>query len=410
MFKVAYRCRICRGESLWEFLDLGDQPPSNSLVRATDLAAPEGRYPLRVCACTDCGLVQLTHVVHHSILFPADYVYRTAVSAAMTRHFAALAGEVADRFVPAGGLVVEIGSNDGTLLRSLLGRGLRVLGIDPARDIASEATASGVPTLPEFFGATIGESVRREHGAASAIHANNVLAHIDDAHSVLRGVRALLADDGVFVVEAPYVVDMLEHSEFDTIYHEHVSYLGVSSLVRLFGEHGLDVFEVQRQAVHGGTIRVFGGHAGRRAKDPSVDQHVELEKRIGITSAATLTKFARQAASLRKSLVELVDDLRSNGKRVVGYTAPAKGNVLLNYCGLGADRIEYLADATPSKQGLFSPGMRIPIVTPEHFRSDRADYALLLAWNHREEIIAKESDFRARGGRFIVPLPKFEVV
>ena len=410
MFKTVNRCRICRGENLWEFLDLGDQPPSNALIRPAKLSEPEGKYPLRVCACTDCELVQLTHIVHSALLFPADYVYRTAVSAAMTRHFAELAREVADRFVPKNGLVVEIGSNDGTLLRSLLGRDVRVLGVDPAEDIAREATASGVPTLAEFFTTSSAEKIRREHGPASALHANNVLAHVDDVHDVVRGVRTLLADDGVFVVEAPYVVDMLEHSEFDTIYHEHMSYLGVAPLVRLFGEHDLDVFEVQRSAVHGGTMRVFGAPKGRRPLHGSVAEHLALEARVGVTKPKTLTGFARKAATLREELCRLVAELRSQGKRVVGYTAPAKGNVLLNYCRLGADKIEYLADATAAKQGLYSPGMRIPIVSPDQFHADSADYAILFAWNHRDEILAKEAPFRARGGKFIVPLPKFEVL
>lgn len=410
MFKVASRCRVCRGENLWEFLDLGDQPPSNALLRPAQALEHEPKYPLRVAACTDCDLIQLTHVVAPALLFPADYVYRSSVSAAMTAHFAALAREVADRFVPKNGLVVEIGSNDGTLLRSLLGRDLRVLGVDPARNLALEATASGVPTLPEFFNAAVGEAIRREHGPASAIHANNVMAHVDDVHGVVKGVAALLAEDGVFVVEAPYAVDMLEHSEFDTIYHEHMSYVAVGPFARLFREHGLEVIEVQHQAVHGGTIRVFAAPAGRRPVHPSVGEHLDLEKRIGLSSPETLTSFARRAANLRRTLCALVDDVRATGKRVVGYTAPAKGNVLLNYCRLGPDRIEYLADATPAKQGLLSPGMHIPIVPPDHFRADRADYAILLAWNHRAEILAKESEFRARGGKFIVPLPTFEVV
>ncbi len=410
MFKQVARCRICRGEDLWEFLDLGDQPPSNALLRAEDLAAPEPRYPLRVATCRTCELAQLTHVVAPEILFQQNYVYHSSVSAAMTRHFAALAAEVARRFVPAGGLVVELGSNDGILLRSLLGQDLRVLGIDPASNLAAKATESGVPTLPAFFTRELAVKVRSEHGPASAMHANNVFAHIDDLHDVMRGVDALLADEGAFVIEAPYLVDLLQHGEFDTIYHEHVSYFGVRPFTHLFEQYGFEVFEVQRQPVHGGTIRVFGGRRGAHPVHASVAELLDLERTLGVARPETLAAFARKVAALRVSLRGLVANLRAQGKRVVGYTAPAKGNVLLNYCGLGPSELDYLADATPAKQGMYSPGVRIPIRSPEHFHEDRPDYALLLAWNHRAEVLAKESAFREAGGKFILPLPQLEIV
>ena len=404
-------CRICGASSLSKFLDLGEQPPANALLRKEELSLPEARFPLALSHCSGCELIQTTHVVSPELLF-RNYVYFSSVSEAMAKHFASYAADVADRFVPRDGLVMELGSNDGILLRTLLGRPLRVLGVDPARNVAEVARERGVPTIADFFGESLAKQIRAEHGRASAVIANNVIAHIDDLDSVMRGLDVVLDDQGVFVMEAPYVVPFLENLEFDTVYHEHLSYFGVRPLDHLFRRFGFEVFEVRDQTVHGGTVRVFARRirAGAPAIDASVQKHFDRERDAGTADRARLAEFARRVASLRDDIRALVTKLRAEGKRVVGYTAPAKGNVLLNYCALGPDSIAYLADATPAKQGLFSPGMHIPICTPEHFRADRPDYALLLAWNHRDEILQKERAFRDAGGKFILPLPKLEVV
>jgi SAM-dependent methyltransferase len=404
-------CRVCGGSELSTFLDLGAQPPANALLREDELRRPEPQYPLALMRCAECELIQLTHTVDPDLLFK-DYKYFSSVSDTMARHFAALATHVADRFVPPDGLVVELGSNDGILLRSLLGRKVRILGVDPAETVAEAARQRGVPTIADYFTEALAKRIVSEHGQASAVHANNVFAHIDDLDQVMRGVSHLLSDQGAFVIEAPYVVDFLEHLEFDTVYHEHVSYLGVRPLTVLFGRYGFEVFEVQKQAVHGGTIRVFA----RKRRDgappihPSVADCLALEMRAGTSDPARLDAFARRVAALRAQLCELVGRLRAQGKRVAGYTAPAKATVLLNYCGFTSQDIAYLADATPAKQGLYVPGVRIPIRTPEFFRQDCPDYALLSAWNHRSEILAKESAYREGGGRFIIPIPGVEVV
>ncbi|MBX7114269.1 MAG: class I SAM-dependent methyltransferase [Myxococcaceae bacterium] len=404
-------CRVCHGSSLELFLDLGDQPPANALLTREELAGPEPKFPLALNSCRTCGQMQTTHVVSADMLF-RNYVYFSSVSQAMATHFGAYAKDVADRFVPRDGLVVEIGSNDGILLKTLLGRPLRVLGVDPARNVAEVARQNGVPTLAEFFNRETATAVRKEHGPASAVIANNVFAHIDDLDSVMQGLDALLSDDGVFVTESPYVVPFLEHLEFDTVYHEHVSYWGVGPLEHLFNRFGFEVFDVWDQPVHGGTIRTFArrkAHA-KTPKAASVAEHLALEAKVGIGRADTLKKFARDVAALREKLTGLVQKLTADGKRVVGYTAPAKGNVLLNYCNLGPKSLAYLADATPAKQGLFNPGMHIPIQSPEHFRADKPDYAVLLAWNHQVEILEKEKAWRAQGGKFIIPVPDVDVV
>lgn len=409
LVRAVQQCRVCLGTDLRPFLDLGEQPPANALLTEEGLRTVEQKFPLALCYCASCELIQLTHVVAASTLFE-HYVYFSSVSAKMAEHFAALADEVATRFVPKNGLCVELGSNDGILLRSLLGRELRVLGVDPASTVGDAAREQGVPTVTDYFCERVAREIRDEHGPASAMFANNVFAHIDDLHDVMRGVRHLLADDGVFEIEAPYVLDFLEHLEFDTVYHEHLSYLGVKPLCRLFEQFGLEVFEVSRQPVHGGTVRVFGRkqRAGNPPVHPSVAALIALEDQENI-GPARLARFANDVRALRESLISTVRELKAAGKRVVGYTAPAKGMVLLNYCGLGPDDVEYLADATPAKQGRYACGVRIPIKSPEHFRQDNADYALLLAWNHKAEILAKEAAFRARGGHFIVPVPKVTI-
>ncbi|MBI4509383.1 MAG: class I SAM-dependent methyltransferase [Deltaproteobacteria bacterium] len=406
-------CGTCKARSLSPFLDLGMQPPANALLGPRELEREESRFPLVLGHCGSCGLIQLLHSVSPELLF-RNYVYFSSVSGSMSKHFAAYAQEVADRFVPPGGLVVELGSNDGVLLRNLLGRPLRVLGVDPAENVAEVARERGVPTIASFFGERLADEIRAQHGAASVILANNVFAHVENLEDVMRGVDRLLDERGVFVLEVPYVVDFLGHLEFDTVYHEHLYYFGVRPLMTLFGRLGFEVFEVQRKSVHGGTIRVHVRRAGQGAPkgrpiDGSVAELAALEEEEGASDPARLLRFAGDVAALREKLCSLIGELHRDKRRVVGYGAAAKGNVLLNYCGLGPDRIEYLVDATPAKQGLFSPGMRIPIKGPD-LGGDRPDYVLLLAWNHSAEIMEKEQAYRQAGGRFIVPIPRVEVV
>jgi SAM-dependent methyltransferase len=409
--KQENRCRVCGKSGLQQFLDLGAMSPANALLQADELKLPEARYPLALSLCSTCELIQLTHVVPPQILFQR-YVYFSSVSKDMGTHFAELGNEVVDRFVPENGLVVEIGSNDGILLRPLLQRKVRVLGVDPARNVAEQARKNGVPTVADFFTEALARDIHAQQGPASAFIGNNVFAHIDDLDEVMKGINILLADDGVLIMEFPYVVDFLDNLEFDTVYHEHLSYFGTRPLAWLLQRYGFELFDVRHQKVHGGSMRAYAKRRGSKKFPvaPAVAEFDQLERQRETASPLRLARFSRDVAQLRTDLRKLVSDLRAKGKRVVGYTAPAKGNVLLNYCDFGPDQIEYLADATPAKQGLFSPGMRIPIRSPEHFGSDRPDYALLLAWNHKDEILRKETEYRAAGGRFIIPVPKVEVI
>src|SRR3954468_2799735 len=272
-------CRVCGSTELEMFLDLGEMPPANALLHKEELGLPEARYPLALSSCRKCELIQLTHVLAPELLFQR-YVYFSSVSEAMTRHFSAYAQDVADRFVPENGLVVEIGSNDGILLRSLLSRPLRVLGVDPARNVAEHARSRGVPTIADFFTEALARDIRQQQGPASAFLANNVFAHIDDLDEVMRGVQTLLADDGVIVMEFPYVVDFLEHLEFDTVYHEHLSYFGVRPLAQLFSRYQFELFDVHRQTVHGGSIRVFARRKSGAPVSDAVAALDALEQRV----------------------------------------------------------------------------------------------------------------------------------
>ncbi|MHB2020725.1 MAG: methyltransferase domain-containing protein [Candidatus Xenobia bacterium] len=397
-------CTICGNHDLYAFLDLGLQPCANALLRPDQLAQAEPRYPLGLACCRRCGLMQLTHSVPASLLFKG-YVYFSSVSQAMVEHFGRLANEVVERFVPAQGLVVEIGSNDGILLQSLLGKPCRILGIDPAETAAAAAAKKGVPTRVDFFNREVAGQVLAEHGPAAAILGNNVLAHIPDLHETMQGFEVLMAPDGVLVFEFPYAVDFIDHVEFDTVYHEHMYYLGLQPLSKLLGQYGFEIFDVSRQPVHGGSIRVF---ANRKSAGRSVTAAVrdlqELEASRGISA---LEQFASRVRDIREQLRATIQSLRDEGKRIAGYTAPAKGTVLLNYCELD---LIYLADATPAKQGLYCPGVRIPIVSPERFREDNPDYALLLAWNHKAEVLRREAPWHDAGGRFIIPVPEVAIV
>lgn len=401
-------CRICAGTSLVRFLDLGKQPLANAFTSPAR-AAPEERYPLAVYVCEQCWHVQLLDVVAKETLF-AEYSYMSTTSQTIPAHFAALAREVEAAYLAPDDLVVEIGSNDGVLLRAFQGRPYRILGVEPASNIAKIAQERGVPTLNAFFHPATAAQVAAEHGRAKVVLANNVVGHIDDLPGLAAGVRALLRDDGAFVFEVPYLVDLLDKLEFDTVYHEHLSYFAIRPLQRLLGAAGLEIVDVTRQGVHGGTIRVHARPHGTQPVHARVGELVALERGRALDSLRPYHEFAAKVEALRADLVRTVRGLRAQGKRIAGYGAPAKGNTLLNYCGFGPADIEFIQDTTPLKQGRLAPGTRIPVVPPEHFRANPPDVAFMLAWNYEAEILAKESKFREAGGRFLIPIPSPRLV
>jgi len=400
-------CRVCHEDALSPFLDLGAMPPANAFLDAPD--DQETAIPLEVVVCENCSHVQLQHTVDPEVLF-SDYHYFSSASTPLLDHYGDYAETVTDRYLDPEDLVVEIGSNDGVLLRQF-GPEIETLGVDPAENVAEVAREHGVETITSLFDPSVARQIREERGAAQAICANNVVGHVHDLHGLMTGVDALLADDGVFVVEVPYLVDLLSNHQFDTIYHEHISYFSVRSFRRLVERFDMQVLDVDRVAVQGGTIRL---HVGRTSAGGSPTRMAtdlgRLELAMGLDGMAPYEEFAARTESIRDHLTTLLGTLGEDGSRIVGYGAPAKGNVLLNYCDVGTETLEYLTDTTPTKQGTYSPGMHLPVRSPEAFREDPPEYALMLPWNFQEAILERETAFREDGGEFVVPIPYVNVV
>ena len=404
-------CRLCGGKHLTEVVRLAPTPPANAFVPASDLSKAQERFPLDVFFCEDCAHVQLLDVVDPKVLFE-HYVYVSGTSPVFVKHFEDYAAFVMDRFKPvAGGLVLDIGSNDGTLLSFFRKAGMRVLGIDPAQEISADATARGIPTICGFFGADQGAEIAASHGKAEVITANNVFAHIDDLSGVVDGVRGLLAPSGVFVFEVSYLVDVFENTLFDTIYHEHLDYHSVGPLVRFFAAKGMELVEAIRVGSHGGSLRGIAQLKGGPHKvGASVTEAVALEEKLGLDKAQTLAKFAADIEALGAELNALLKKLKAEGKRIGGFGAPAKATTLMYHFGIGPELVDFIIDDSPLKQGLYSPGMHIPVVSSADGFARKPDYLVILAWNFARTIIDKNAAFRSGGGKFVIPIPKVEVV
>lgn len=404
-------CRACGGASLESVLDLGLQPLANALPEDPIAFSTERRFPLVLAGCTTCGLPQLADVIDPVALF-GHYLYVTGTSDTIAAHNRAHAVAVqADLGLTSDDLVVEVASNDGSLLACYQRLGVRVLGVEPAVNIAAIARERGIPTEEAFFGTGIGAALRERHGPARVVLGNNVLAHVDDPIAFLADARALVADNGRVIVEVPYLGEMLERLEYDTIYHEHLCYFSVTALARIAEQAGLAVVQVDRVPVHGGSIRVHaapstsvGGHGA------SVRALMADEVASGMIAMSALRRFAEGAERNRESLVTLLQRLRGEGARIAGYGAPAKGNTLLNYCGIGTDLVGYTVDRSPLKQGRFTPGQHLRVEPVERLLDDQPDYVLILAWNFADEIMAQQAEYRRRGGRFILPLPEPRVL
>src|SRR3989344_6003476 len=401
-------CRICKGRDLTRILSLGDHPPVDNFTDAAHLKG-EKRYPLDVYYCRTCSLVQLLDVVAEDELFHGEYAYFSSASAPLVEHFRSYAEDLKREQLHEGDLVVDIGSNDGILLQNLV-ENYRVLGIEPSANVAEVARKKGIETLNGFFTVEMARNIVEKYGKATVVTANNVFAHIDDLDEIVRAVKELLTDDGVFVSESHYLLDLIEHREFDTVYHEHLCYYSVKPLMHLFGPIYMEVFDVRRAPVHGGSIREYARRKRGAPPESSVRELLVLEEEAGLHDLSRFSDFQRQVEAIRDKIVSIVRGFRAEGKMVSAYGAPAKGNTLLNFCSFTADDLKYVTDTTPYKIGLLTPGSHIPVVSPDILKTETPDYILLLAWNYRDFILKKEEALRERGAKFIIPIPEVEIV
>lgn len=399
--KTLAECRACGAPKPLTFMEMGDHPPANAFVARERVAEPQPAFPLSAQACLSCGLIQVADNVPAD--FFRDYLYVPSAAARMSVHFGALA----ERLVAQadGGLIVDIGCNDGLLLSACRERGGKVLGVDPAANLAVLAKARGVDVVTEYFGPEIADRLRREHGRAAVIVTTNTFNHIDDLHGFMDGVSRLLSDDGAFVIETPWARDLLEHNEFDTIYHEHVSEFSLLSIERLAQGVGMEIADVERSTVHGGSLRTTIRRPGDWRPTAAVAETFAAERAGGMLEAETYAAFARRVDAIGAELRATLADLKTQGLRVAGYGAPAKGCTLLHYFDIGPETLDFLIDRSTLKQGLYSPGKKIPILGPDAIAERRPDVLLVLAWNFFDEIRDQQSAFLEAGGRFLVPLP-----
>lgn len=407
---LSLKCRSCGSTDAAHILDLGQQPLANNLLTPTDLAKKEPKFPLRLAVCKSCWMLQITDLVPPVELF-SEYLYFSSFSDLMLRH----SREACDGYMKEFGLnglslVVEVASNDGYLLQNFVKAKVPCLGIEPAANIAKIAREKGIETLVEFFGKKIASDLAAQNRQADLILGNNVFAHAPDTNDFVAGLKTLLKPKGRIALEFPYGADFIEHTEFDTIYHEHVFYFTLTALKPLFERHGLTIFRVQRLPIHGGSLRLFAGHTGAHAVEKSATDLLAEETRKGVNALAYYEGFANQVLNLKDSLVALLAKLKKENKSIAAYGASAKGSTLLNYYGVGAATLDFVADRSTYKQGRLTPGTHIPIVPPEELLKRKPDYTLLLTWNFADEILAQQKVYRDAGGKFIVPIPKVKVV
>jgi len=402
-------CRSCGAPLMTVVVDLGMTPISNAFVRADRASFGEKFYPLKSFVCESCWLVQLEDFETPETHFHGDYVYFSSFSDSWLAHARAFVETSAARFaLGASSRVVEVGSNDGYLLQYFVERGIPCLGVDPAANCARAAwDLRRVPTEIAFFGSKTATRLREQGGGADLIVANNVLAHVPDINDFVAGFKILLGERGVATFEFPHVLEMIRSNEFDTIYHEHYSYLSILALEPLFARHGLRLVDAERLSTHGGSLRIYVSHAEADVTPSAAVADIKsVELSSGLDQAATYAAFGKNVRELKRSLLRLLIGLIENGKSIAAYGAPAKGNTLLNYCGIGRDFIAYTVDRNVHKQGLLLPGTRIPVLPPAEISRRKPDYVLILPWNLREEIIAQLVEIHGWGGQFIIPVPK----
>lgn len=411
LYRISNKCLICGSKKLNKYLSLGIQAPANSYLTSAQLNKKEFKAPLEVYFCHDCNLAQLLHIVDRSHIY-SNYAYFSSTSPMLVKHFEEYAKEVFTRFPSqAKQLVVDIGSNDGVLLKPFKRLGAKVLGIDPAKNIAKIANEQGIETIADFFGKEKAGNLIKKYGKAGIITSNNTLAHTDALHNIFDGVKELLDDKGVFVFEVQYLLDLLAHNEFDNTYHEHICFHAINPLQILLKMHRMKIIDVIHTDTHGGAIMVFATHLQSAFPiGKAVNEFIKKEKRFGLNKLSTYKKFAERPPAVKKVLTKMLLDLNKKGKKIVAYGASAKATTLLQYCNIDPDVVEYITDSAPSKQGQFTPGTHIPIVSPDTLKTKTPDYIMITAWNYADNIMENEKWFKEKGGKFIIPIPKPRIV
>lgn len=404
-----HHCRSCEAPLKDMIVALGTMPLANSLLDPTQLQGDEPAFPLDLYLCPHCSLVQLKQNVSATVLFK-NYFYFSSYSDTML----ASAKDISQKMTHAktlkeDSLVVELASNDGYLLQYYLANNIPVLGIDPAENIAEVANKKGIHTLSEFFSKDLAETLVAQNKQADIIHANNVLAHVPFLNDFVQGIKVLLKPQGTAVIEVPYVVDMIEKNEFDTIYHEHLCYFSLTALDHLFARAQLKIIDVEKLDIHGGSLRLFVSHP-QAEQSPRVNEMLDLEKTIHIDSMAYYKNFSSSIKEIKHLLTSLLDTLKEAGKTIVAYGASAKGSTLLNVFGINKDRLDFVVDRSTAKQGYYTPGSHLPIYAPEKLLENMPDYVLLLTWNFKEEILKQQHSYRSKGGKFIIPVPLPEIL
>lgn len=410
-FFIRNDCRLCNSRNLNSVIKLEETPPANAFVNEEELYIKQKKYPLELFFCEDCNHLQLSTVVDPKKLFE-KYVYVSGTSNVFVKHFEKYADFIIKKYSPKKeSLIIDIGSNDGTLLGFFKSRGYKILGVDPAKKIAKNATAKGIQTIASFFNKDLTKKIIKDFGKATIITANNVFAHSNELDEIIDSVKLLLNEEGLFIFEVSYLIDVYEKSLFDTIYHEHLAYHSVKPLKAFFDKHNMELIDVIRIDTHGGSIRgIVQNKKGPREVNTSVEELIKLENNLGFSDSKTFKDFSNKISKIKKELKELLISFKKEGKSIAGFGAPAKATTLMYQFGFNKDLIDFIVDDNPLKQNTFTPGIHIPVVSSQVIKERKPDYLLILAWNFSESIIKNHSYFSAQNGKFIVPLPQIKII